>query len=232
MNDRAYPRRLLLITAVAGLFGAVLMFTGDMLLYGHFGSGAEFINRHKTVIAEAGTVRLYLAGALGPIAAIFYLIGAYHLYLRLQPSRAFVRILTSLAFAAMFVIAGAVHAVWAAYALVLRGVAHGQANTELETVMRSYLAFVYRLAEIVGYPSALLLFILVLMGRTSYPRWSAVLNPGLLMLASSLVVFLPAPIGAPIVGGLFNLTFVVFFALSLATTPRHQEYSTKNLRAE
>jgi hypothetical protein len=227
MNDRAYSRRYLLITASAGLFGAVLMFTGDMLLYGHFGSGAEFINRYKTVITQASTLRLYLAGALGPVAAIFYLIGVYHLYMRLQPSRALVRIVTSLAFAAMFVIAGAVHAVWAAYALVLRAVAHGQANAELETVMRAYLTLVYRIAEIVGYPSALLLFVLVLMGRTTYPRWSAFLNPGLIMLASSLVVFLPAPIGAPVAGGLFNLAFVVLFALSLATTPRADTHSVK-----
>jgi hypothetical protein len=26
-----------------GLLGALLMFSGDMLLYGHFGSGAEFL---------------------------------------------------------------------------------------------------------------------------------------------------------------------------------------------
>lgn len=217
MNDRALTRRYSLITAGAGLVGALLMFTGDMLLYGHFGSGAEFINRYKTVIISASTFRLYVAGAVGPVAAIFYLIGAYHLYLRLQPARALPRIVTSLAFAALFVIAGAVHAVWAAYALVLRAVAHGQANADVETGMRAYLDLVYRMAEVVGYPAALLLLVLVLIGRTTYPRWSVVLNPGLLMLASPLVVFLPAPIGAPVVGGLFNLAFVVFFAFSLAT---------------
>ena len=220
MNDRARSQRYLLITAGAGLVGALLMFTGDMLLYGHFGSGAEFISRYKTVIADASALRLYLAGAVGPIAAIFYLIGVYHLYLRLQPARILLRIVTSVAFGALFVIAGAVHAVWAAYALVLRGVAYGQANADLETIMRAYLDLVYRMAEVVGYPAALLLFVLVIMRRTSYPRWSAVLNPGLIMLASSLVVFLPAPIGAPVVGGLFNLAFVVFFAFSLVTTPR------------
>jgi hypothetical protein len=219
MNSRACSRKCLVLTAGAGLIGALLMFTGDMLLYGHFGSGAEFIGRYKTVITEASSLRLYVAGALGPVAAIFYLIGVSHLYLRLQPSRVLLRIFTSLAFAAMFVIAGAVHAVWAAYALVLRGVAHGQANADLEAVMGAYLALVYKMAEIVGYPSALLLFALVLMRRTTYPRWSAVLNPGLIMLASSVAVFLPAPIGAPVVGGLFNLAFVVFFAFSLATTP-------------
>lgn len=219
MNDQPYSRRHLLLTAGAGLVGALLMFTGDMLLYGHFGSGAEFISRYKTVITEASSLRLYIAGALGPVAAIFYLIGVYHLYLRLQRSRVLLRLVTSLAFAAMFVIGGAVHAVWAAYALVLRGVAHGQANADLEAVMDGYRNLVYRMAEIVGYPSALLLFALVLMRRTTYPRWSALLNPGLIMLASSVVVFLPAPIGAPVVGGLFNLAFVVFFALSLATTP-------------
>ena len=225
MKNRAFRRRYLLITAGAGLVGALLMFTGDMLLYGHFGSGAEFISRYKTVITGASSLRLYLAGALGPVAAIFYLAGVYHLYMRLQPARVILRIVTSLALAAMFVIAGAVHAVWAAYALVLRGVAQGQANADLESVMRAYLDLVYNMAEIVGYPSALLLFVLVLMGRTTYPRWSAFLNPGLIMLTSSLVVFLPAPIGAPVVGGLFNLAFVVFFAISLATTPRRHAQS-------
>jgi hypothetical protein len=118
----------------------------------------------------------------------------------------------------MFIIAGAVHAVWAAYALVLRGVAQGRGSVDIENVMAAYLDLVYRMAEVVGYPGALLLFFLVLTRRATYPRWSAVLNPGLLMLASPLVVFLPAPIGAPVVGGLFNLAFVVFFALSLATS--------------
>lgn len=218
VNDQACYRRQYLLTAAAGLLGALLMFTGDMFLYGHFGSGAEFISRYKAVIAGASTLRLYIAGALGPAAATFYLIGAYHLYLRLQPARPLLRFVTSLAFGVMFVIAGAVHAVWAAYALVVRGVAQGQASVDLENIMAAYLDLVYTMAEVVGYPAALLLFFLVLTRRTTYPRWSAVLNPGLLLLASPVLTYLPSPIGAPFVGGLFNLAFVLFFTLSLATS--------------
>jgi hypothetical protein len=217
VNGQTISRRELLFTAAAGLVGALLMFAGDMLLYGHFGSGANFISRYKTVIEEASALRLYIAGALGPIAAIFYLIGARHLHLRLAPAKPFLRVVTSFAFVATFVIAGAVHAVWAAYALVLRGAAHGQASVDLQTVVGDYLQLLFRIAEVVGYPAALLLFILVLTRQTAYPRWSAVLNPGLLMLASPLMTFLPGPIGAPVVGGFFNLSFVVFLVLSLAT---------------
>jgi len=194
------------------------MFAGDMFLYGHLGSGADFSSRYKTIIEEASTLRLYIAGALGPIAAIFYLIGARHLHLRLEPSKPLLRGVTSFAFVATFVIAGAVHAVWAVYGLVLRGAARGQASVALQSVVGDYLQLLFRIAEVVGYPAALLLFLLVLTRQTRYPRWSAVLNPGLVMLASPLMTLLPGPIGAPVVGGLFNLAFVVFFVLSLATS--------------
>ena len=220
VNAQAPSRRELLFTAAAGLVGALLLFTGDMLLYGHLGAGTDFNRRYKTVIAGASTLRLYIAGALGPVAAIFYLVGARHLHLRLKPSRPLLRIVTSLAFVATFVVAGAVHAVWASYALVLRGLAHGQASADLETVIGGYLDLVYTMAEVIGYPAALLLFLLVLTRQTTYPRWSAVLNPGLVMLTAPLVTLLPSPIGAPVVGGLFNLAFVVFFVLSLTTVPR------------
>ena len=208
-----------MFTAAAGLVGALLLFAGDMFLYGHLGSGAGFKNNYKTVIVEASTLRLYIAGALGPVAAFFYLGGARHLYLRLKPSRPVLRIVATLAFVATFVVAGAVHAVWASYALVMRGVAQGQANADLQTVSGDYLGLIYTMAEVVGYPAALLLFLLVLTRQTTYPRWSAVLNPGLIMLAAPFVTLLPGPVGAPVVGGLFNLAFVVFFVLSLTTVP-------------
>jgi hypothetical protein len=223
VNGETISRRKLLFTAAAGLLGALLMFTGDMFLYGHLGSGADFSSRYKTVIAGASTLRLYVAGALGPVAAIFYLIGARHLSLRLEPAKPLLRVVTSFAFVATFVVAGAVHAVWATYALVMRGVSHGHASPELQTVVWDYLQLLFRMAEVVGYPAALLLFLLVLMRQTTYPRWSAVLNPGVAMLAAPLFRFLPSPIGAPVVGGLFNLAFVVFFSMSLATR-EHSQY--------
>lgn len=196
------------------------MFTGDMFLYGHWGSGAGFIHHYKTIIADASTLRLYIAGALGPVASLFYLMGAHHIYLRLQPSPSLLRRITSIAFAATFVVAGAVHAVWGAYALVLRALAHGQAGAELETITGDYLQLFFRMAEVVGYPGAVLLLFQVLTRRTTYPRWTAILNPGIVMLAAPVLTYLPGPIGAPVVGGLFNLAFVVFFLMSLATMPR------------
>jgi hypothetical protein len=43
----------------------------------------------------------------------------------------------------------------------------------------------------------------------------ALLNPGVLMLLEPLAEKIPAPIGAVIAGGYFNLTFVIFFAVSV-----------------
>jgi hypothetical protein len=123
------PRsRALSITAFSGLLGAVTLFGGDMLLYGHFGSGSEFDDRARSVIANASTTRLYVAGLLGPIAALLYLPGSLHVYWRLTCS-VWLRCLTAGAFATTFVVTGAVHAVWGAYALVVR-VAEADPNLE------------------------------------------------------------------------------------------------------
>jgi hypothetical protein len=76
---------------------------------------------------------------------------------------------------------------------------------------------IYRSIEVVGYPTMLLLFALVLFKQTTYPRWTALLNPGLLMLISPLAVHIPSPVAAVIIGGFYNLTFCIFFQISLAT---------------
>jgi hypothetical protein len=70
---------------------------------------------------------------------------------------------------------------------------------------------------VVGYPTMLLLFTLILFKQTTYPRWTALMNPGLLMLISPVAVHIPAPFGAAIVGGFYNLTLSLFFLVSLLT---------------
>jgi hypothetical protein len=210
-------RRDLLATGLAGLAGSLLLFVGDMLLYGHLGSGEAFRVVSRQVIANASTSRLYVAGMLGPIALLGYLPGILHLYWRLAPGRFWLRATTAIGFAATLVVGGALPAVWGACALALRSAAAAPSYEPLRIEIGEYLRSIYRMAEIAGFPAALLLFLLVAFNKTTYPRWTALLNPGLLMLLSPLAVYVPAPLGAALAGGFFNLAFGVFFLVSLAT---------------
>lgn len=211
-----HQKRYNFVAGGIGLCGALLMFAGDMLLYGHFGSGSAFIEKYRDVIASASPARLYIAGLIGPVAASLYLIGVYHLYLQLRPAPKFIRALTAGSFAVMFVVAGAFHATWGAYAFVIQAAASTSTlSQELTNNIVSYMNKLYFLAEVPGYVGAILLFFLIALNKTCYPRWSILINPGLLMLLSPLASSIPAPLGAVIVGGFFNLTFAIFFTQSL-----------------
>lgn len=216
--SNSHERRYLLISGCIGLGGALLMFAGDMLLYGHFGSGSGFLQNYRDVIADATPTRLCLAGITGPVAASLYLIGFYHLYLQLWPAPKLLRALTAGSFSFMILVGGAFHAVWAAHAFVIKAAVSAPATyQELNVNVGRYMDWLYLFAEVPGYLAATLLFVLVGFNRTSYPRWMVLLNPGLLMLLSPLASAIPAPLGAVIVGGFFNLSFVLFFTQSLFT---------------
>lgn len=55
--------------AVAGVLGALLLFCGDMLFYGHFGAGDQFRAGMIETVRHASLTRLYPGGLVGPIAA-------------------------------------------------------------------------------------------------------------------------------------------------------------------
>lgn len=208
-------------TAIAGLLGAAVLYAGDLLLFGHFGSAADWQAGATRTVAAASTSRLWAAGLVAPIAGLGYVIGALHVHARLAPAPAALRTLTSLLFAALGVYACAVHAVWGSHALAWRAALGDPAFEPLRLELRAYLDHFYLGAKLVGYPASVLLGALVLAGSSSFPRWTVVCNPGLVnTLAGWLVVLVPAPLGALLDSGLFNLSFVLFYALALATLRR------------
>ena len=79
----------MVLSGLLGFFGAAVMFAGDLLLYAHWGEMPvvdEAIlsllpGRKAVLLATSG--QLQISGVLGPIAAVFYLFGAWHLYIKL-----------------------------------------------------------------------------------------------------------------------------------------------------
>jgi hypothetical protein len=91
--------------------------------------------------------------------------------------------------------------------------------------IKAYWTAAYNLGAIPGYVGAALLLILVLMGRTYYPRWTALANPAVLLALSPLADRVPAPLGAILVGGFTNLSIATFFLVSIVTTWKHRDPS-------
>ena len=212
------------LAGLCGLSGALLFFAGDMLFYGHIGSGANFAAGMRETIMRASTARLFAGGLIGPIAACLCIVGFWHVYLNVRSSSVLAGRVMLVCFFILMVAGSAVHALWTAKGLALK-YCDGQAApcADLLTIIKSYWTLAYNLGSIPGYLGAVILMGLVLMRKTWYPRWTTVANPAVLILCSPLAAKLPSPLGAILVGGSANLSIATFFFVSVVTTWAHRD---------
>jgi hypothetical protein len=205
---------------MVGLVGALLFFVGDMLFYGYFGAGATFRQEMIGVVQRDSVQRLFAGGLVGPVAALLCMVGFWHVRANVEPRSPLLGRVMFFAFIALMVVGSATHALWAAKGLAIKYCTGRPAAPcpELLATTQEYWRLAYVLTEIPGYLGSLLLLVLVLLGRTSYPRWTALANPGVLLLGSSLPEWVPAPLGSVLTGGSTNLSIATFFLVSVATT--------------
>jgi hypothetical protein len=211
------------IAGLLGLAGALLLAVGDQCLYFAAASGADFTHGLRAIVAAAPTSRVLFGASLAPIAALPYLAGCWHVYMRLRTRHPRIAAIIATGLALCLLAGTAYHALWGAKALTMKATLGASAIAEpamaaLEAQLHAYAANIYLIAEITGYPSALLLAIMIAAGRSDYPRWLALLTPAIPLLILQLVApYTPAPFGSLVAGSASNLSFALFFAASLAT---------------
>lgn len=207
------------LAGFCGLAGALLFFTGDMLFYGHFGSGSNFHNGLVDTVTHASDARLYAGGLVGPIAACLSIIGFWQLSQNILPPSGFLARSIFILFSVLMVFGSAVHTLWTTRGLAIKYCASSLAPcADLRSSINSYWDIVYNIGAIPGILAAILLFFLILFRKTAYPRWTVLFNPALLIFISPLTEKIPAPLGAIFYGGSANLSIALFFFVSLFTT--------------
>ena len=208
------------LAGIAGLSGALLFFSGDMLFYGRFGAGANFHEGMLSTVRHASPARLYAGGLVGPMAACLCILGFWHVYRNVNPPRGFFARLMLVSFAVLMVFGSAVHALWTAKGLAIQNCLGSDdvGCRALLSSVNSYWSLAYNLGAVPGYLAAVLLIFLVLSGKTSYPKWTVLANPAFLISLSPLAERIPAPFGAILVGGSVNLAIAFFFLISILTT--------------
>jgi hypothetical protein len=203
-------RHVEILTGLIGLLAATLVGAGEFMLHfdplGRYGQGFDFLKGVTESRATAGHF-------LGVLGAPLYVVGAWHIYLMLRPAN------RSWAMLAFFVMA---------YGCIVGGVWIGSRATAaflVNTIPEDALASAIGLYEL-RYESLLTvvrsailvlsgIFVwLILTGRSNYPRWMAVLNPIILILASFLVFWLAPGIGKYLMPIALNVAFLILFSAS------------------
>jgi hypothetical protein len=207
---------------LAGACGALLFFLGDMLFYGHWGSGAGFHEGMIQTVRNASLGRLFAGGLVGPFAACLCIVGFWHVYLNVRPAQELAGRAMLVLFAVLMAWGSAIHTLWTARGLAMK-FCYGSDDVgcrALVSAVNSYWDLAYNIGAVPGYFGAILLLGLVLLGKTWYPRWTVLANPAVLMLLSPVAERMPAPLGAVLSGGFTNLAIAVFFLVSVWTTWR------------
>lgn len=208
------------LAGIAGLCGALLFFAGDMLFYGHLGSAGDFHQGMLTTVRNMSVARLYTGGLVAPFAACLCTLGFWHVYLNVRVFHDRIGRIMLAAFAVLMVAGSAIHALWATRGLALK-FCYGNGDVGCRAVLQAinqYWNIAYYVGAVPGFFAFVLLFCLVLFGKSCYPRWTVLVNPAVLLLLSPVADRMPAPGGAILSGGFTNLSIALFFAVSLWTT--------------
>ena len=203
-------RQMLILTGLAGILAAVLVGAGEFMLHYdplvRYSEGFVFF---EGATQHQATIGHFFAVIGGPL----YLLGAWHLYLMLRPANQLWAKLAFLLMAYGFMIG----AVWIGSRANVAFLVNAMSGDALAAALELYefryenlLTFV-RVA-VLGFSG---IFIwLIVGGRSAYPRWMAILNPILLIIAS-FIVFLIAPgIGKYLMPIALNVAFFIVFSVS------------------
>lgn len=211
----------LTMTGIIGLVAAILVGTGEFLLHfdalGRFGEGGGYLFM-QGISAQRTTIGHFI----GVLSAPFYIIGFWHIMKMLEPANPLV---SRIAFAIMSygIIVGAV---WIGSRAGISSVVNSTSMVDPMFFISLYelryenLLQVTRLAVL--FFSVIFIW-LVLSGRSHYPRWMALINPILLILASFAIWMIAPAVGVYLMPIALNVAFALLFLFSIYFSKKIKE---------
>lgn len=203
-------------TGIVGLIGAVLTGAGEFIL--HYDALARFSGEYQFFVgidAERTTIGHFI----GVLGAPLYLVGCWHIYLMLRPANSTWSLLAFFIAAYGFVVG----VVWIGSRASISALVNAPGSPEIEQLITMYDFRYESLLQIIRFAVLILSVIFVwltLTGRSRYPKWMAILNPILLIVASFLVYAMAPAVGKYLMPIALNVAFAVFFVASISVARR------------
>ena len=203
-------------TGLIGLLGAIMTGTGEFIL--HFDALARFSTEYEffTGISDG---RSNIGHFIGVFAAPLYLVGCWHIQLMLRPANARWSMISFFVAAYGFVVG----AVWIGSRASISAMTNTPATPDVLHLISLYEFRYETLLQAIRIAVLLLSVIYVwlsLTGRSHYPKWMALLNPILLIVASFIVYALSPGVGKYLMPIALNVAFSIFFTASVITAAR------------
>ncbi|MBB5142240.1 FeoA family protein [Desulfovibrio intestinalis] len=196
-----------------GMSGALLMYAGDMLLFGRLSNtdiSPEGVTAVMQEVAADSPFRIMLGGGLGPLAGFLYAAGFYGVTAMVRREHPVLRWAIMGLFCLAMVYGGAYHSHYPHYAAVG---SHQEVSSAANYINALTMGAVLPMAL-----ASLLFIYAVLGGKTLYRKYTVLFSPLPLILCGMAFSHLPSPLTTLVGGGWNNLLFLIFFGVCLRQT--------------
>lgn len=200
------------LTAMIGLLAATLVGIGEYLL--HFDAQARFAAGGYDFMLGISDSRSTAGHFIGVFGATLYPIGCYHIYQMLRPAN------QRWAYAAFLIgsFGFMVGVVWIGSRASISALMQLPASAEITGLIELYDLRYETLLQVIRITTLVVSIIIIWLsvtGRSHYPKWMALFNP-ILLIVANFVLFLVAPaLGKHTMPIALNVAFFIFFAMSL-----------------
>jgi len=201
------------LTAFAGLLAATLVGVGEYLL--HYDALARFTEGGYNFMEGIPEHRSTLGHFIGVFGATLYPVGCYHIYQMLRPAN------SRWAFSAFLIgtFGFIIGVVWIGSRASVSAIVQLPATQETAALIGLYEFRYETLLQVIRITTLVLSIIIIwlaLTGRSHYPRWMAIFNPILIIIANFILFAVMPQIGKHSMPIALNVAFFIFFAFSLS----------------
>lgn len=221
MVKKASKSDVILALSLLGMLSVLVTIISDFILIGKSSTAFSFLVLGTESMWDIEPWRITAGAFIGVVVLPFQLLGLVPLYFALKPAGKVLPIIAVLTNAHMLLMGVAFHI---SYAYIGSGwiVYHkneltNQITSEIVDKFDSYWMILAVIIVIELLFSSIIYIIVVLKGKSLFPKWMAIFNPLCIVLFTFPLVFiLPAPIGGYIAPAYLNLSTMIFFVLIIS----------------
>ena len=199
------------ITGIIGLIGAIICGTGEFLL--HFDRQARFTGGYD-FMADISDSRLTAGHFLAVFGGTLYFVGVWHIAEMLRPAGEKLSRALFIIGSFGFVYGG----MWMSSRAMIGSIVHHPEIVEGTNLVELYVLRLETLLQVIRITTlviSIIYIVMVLTGKSRYPKWMAATSP-IVLLLMNFVIYLTVPsIGKYVMPIALNVGFTVFFLLSL-----------------
>jgi hypothetical protein len=217
-------KNIIMLTGLLGLAASLFVGLGEFLL--HYDNLARYDGGYMFFEA-VGQNRATVGHFIGVLSAPLYVIGVWHIAKMLSPAS---KLWSTIAFFVMsygFMV-GAIWIGSRASAAALVSVGDAEIVTSLLSLYELRYETLLGVIRLTALVFSIIYIVLIVSGRTAYPRWMAIFNPLLLILGNFLIFYLLPEIGKYLMPIALNVSFFIIFSISLFIAKKNSNKFNNN----